>query len=92
MIKKEGRAFVNALPFLFGQHWPADICRNGVDLRNFLVAELARSFGFPLKNRAAESLGDFRYGLCLRHLPFAGRRRLLKQAVSLKCRSQRSQL
>jgi len=39
-----------------------------VDLRSFLVAELARSFGFPFKNRSAESLGDFRYGLCPRDL------------------------
>ena len=34
-----------------------------MDFRNFLVAELARSFGFAFKNRGAESLGDFRYGL-----------------------------
>jgi len=40
---------------------------NGVDLRNFLVAELAKSFGFSFKNRGAESLGDFRYGLSPRH-------------------------
>jgi len=39
---------------------------NGVDLRNFLVAELAKSFGFAFKNRGSESLGDFRYGLCSR--------------------------
>jgi len=36
---------------------------NGVDLSNFLVAELAKSFGFPFKNRGAESLDDFRYAL-----------------------------
>jgi len=50
-----------------------------VDLAYFLVAELAKSFGFPCKNGAAESLGDFRYGLSPRHLiqtrwNFAGRR------------------
>ena len=47
-----------------------DFIPNGVDLRNFLVAELARSFGFALKNQGAESLGDFRYGLSPRHLTF----------------------
>jgi len=44
------------------------IVTNGVDLSNFLVAELARSFGFAFKNRGAKSLGDFRYGLRPRHL------------------------
>jgi len=42
---------------------------NGVDLRKFLVAELARSFGFAFKNRGAESIGDFRHGLSPRPLP-----------------------
>ena len=41
---------------------------NGVDLTYFLVGELAKSFGFPCKKWAAESLGDFRYGLSPRHL------------------------
>ena len=40
---------------------------NGVDLTNFLVAEVAKSFGFPCKNGGAESLGDFRYALSPRH-------------------------
>jgi len=40
---------------------------NGVDLTYFLVAELAKSFGFPCKNGGAESLGDFRYSLSPRH-------------------------
>jgi len=34
-----------------------------VDLTYFLVAELARSLGFPCKNGAAESPGDFCYNL-----------------------------
>ncbi|GEM_PF-3212403 len=38
-----------------------------MDLTNFLVAELAKSFGFPCKNGDAESLGDFRYALSPRH-------------------------
>jgi len=41
--------------------WSCEIASNGVNLTYFLVAELARSFGFPFKNRGAESLGDFRY-------------------------------
>ncbi len=39
----------------------------GVDLTYFLVAELAKSFGFPCKNEGSESLGDFRYTLSPRH-------------------------
>jgi len=35
----------------------------GVDLTHFVVAKLARSFGFPCKNWGAESPGDFRYVL-----------------------------
>jgi len=45
----------------------SDSVGNGVDLGNFLVAEPARNFGFAFKNRSAESLGDFRYGLSPRH-------------------------
>ena len=54
---------------------------HGVDLRNVLVAELARSFGFAFKYRGAESLGDFRYSLRPRHRSHARRPQPLRVLI-----------
>jgi len=65
-----GRSQPEPLTYLIHSHkiYPSDPEPNGVDIRNFLVAELARSFDFAFKNLGAENLGDFRYGLSPRHL------------------------